>query len=134
MLSVCLMDTVFIQALLDKNDQHHSWALRHIETVQNASRVWITEAIFLEVASALSAINRQGAARFIRQCYATANITVVPVHDSLFIRSLTLYENRPDKSWSLVDCISFTVMEDHNIRLAISTDHHYEQAGFDLVQ
>ncbi len=131
--STYFVDTVFVQALLDKNDQHHEWAVHILPIVKSANRVWITEAILIEVASALSAVNRTGAALFIRQCFVTNNISVVPLEHGLFLRGLTLYENRPDKRWSLVDCISFIVMEDHKVKHAITTDHHYEQAGFVLV-
>ncbi len=37
---------------------------------------------------------------------------------------------RPDKDWSLTDCISFVVMEEHGITDALTGDHHFEQAGF----
>jgi predicted nucleic acid-binding protein len=124
------VDTAFIQGLLDKNDQHHSWALKHLPTVLNASGVWITEAVFMEVGAALSAVNRFAAATFMRQCYQTENVTVVSVDHTLFERGLHLYENRLDKQWSLVDCVSFVVMADSNIEIAVTTDHHYEQAGF----
>jgi len=41
-----------------------------------------------------------------------------------------LCKSRPDKRWSLVDCTSFVVMQQLNIQLALTTDHHFEQAGF----
>lgn len=37
---------------------------------------------------------------------------------------------RPDKDWSLIDCMSFVVMEDMAIEEALTTDRHFEQAGF----
>jgi predicted nucleic acid-binding protein len=41
-----------------------------------------------------------------------------------------LYAQRPDKQWSLVDCISFVLMEREGITEALSGDRHFEQAGF----
>jgi len=41
-----------------------------------------------------------------------------------------LYQNRPDKNWSLTDCISFVVMQEHGITEALTADRHFEQAGF----
>lgn len=37
---------------------------------------------------------------------------------------------RPDKDWSLTDCISFLVMKDFGLTDAFTADHHFEQAGF----
>ena len=30
----------------------------------------------------------------------------------------------------MTDCVSFVVMADNHISLALTTDHHFEQAGF----
>lgn len=45
-------------------------------------------------------------------------------------RSIKLYASRPDKQWSLTDCISFEVMRREGITEALTGDHHFEQAGF----
>ena len=41
-----------------------------------------------------------------------------------------LFAERPDKDWSLTDCISFVVMQEQGICEALTADHHFEQAGF----
>jgi uncharacterized protein len=43
---------------------------------------------------------------------------------------MELFGDRPDKDWSLTDCISFIVMEERRITEALTGDHHFEQAGF----
>lgn len=48
----------------------------------------------------------------------------------LFDAGVRLYRERPDKDWSLTDCISFVAMEERGIREALTGDHHFEQAGF----
>ena len=55
---------------------------------------------------------------------------VLEADQHLFERGLQLYENRPDKEWSLTDCISFVAMEEMGIAEALTGDHHFEQAGF----
>lgn len=37
---------------------------------------------------------------------------------------------RQDKSYSLCDAVSFVVMRQRNITKALTTDHHFEQEGF----
>ena len=44
----------------------------------------------------------------------------------LFQKGIALYENRPDKEWSLTDCISFIAMEEMGIDDALTGDHHFE--------
>jgi predicted nucleic acid-binding protein len=41
-----------------------------------------------------------------------------------------LLKSRPDKQWSLVDAVSFVVMQQRDITEALTTDHRFEQAGF----
>ena len=55
---------------------------------------------------------------------------IVPADDELFEAEVDLYARRPDKEWSLTDCISFVVMAHRGIVEALTGDHHFEQAGF----
>jgi len=61
---------------------------------------------------------------------ADANVRVIAPDQELFELGVELYRNRIDKSWSLTDCISFVVMEREGIKEALTTDHHFSQAGF----
>jgi hypothetical protein len=44
-----------------------------------------------------------------------------------------LFATRPDKAWSLTDCISSGVMTGRKLSEALTADHHFEQAGFRAV-
>ena len=61
------------------------------------------------------------------------NALLLPPEPGQWQRGLELYEKRRDKEWSLVDCISFTVMSDRKIADALTGDHHFEQAGFNVL-
>ncbi len=54
----------------------------------------------------------------------------MPVSESLLRRGIELYRDRPDKHWSLTDCISFVAMRDHGVTVALTADRHFVQAGF----
>ncbi|MBI4661224.1 MAG: type II toxin-antitoxin system VapC family toxin [Verrucomicrobia bacterium] len=55
---------------------------------------------------------------------------VVPLDSRLLQRGLDLFADRPDKNWSLTDCVSFVVMQDEGLTEALTGDSHFEQAGF----
>ena len=128
-----LLDTAFVQALLNRRDQYHVKAKALLSRVQIASEIWVTEAVLVEIGNALASINRNGAVDFIRSCYTTSNVKVVMVDTPLLEKALDLYESRQDKEWGLTDCISIVVMEDQNLTLVLSTDAHFREAGFDTL-
>ncbi len=123
------LDTVFIQALLNKHDSYHLQARAFFPRVRVAE-VWITEAILIEVGNALSAIDRSGAVTFIQQCYHASNMHVVAVDSVLLSQALQLYQERPDKTWGLTDCISFVAMQQQSLMDAVTADQHFVQAGY----
>ena len=124
------LDTVFVQALLNRQDQYHAQAKALLPRIRSAAEVWITEAILIEVGNALSSFNRLAAVQFIMQCYHTANMRVVSVDTPLLNRALRLYQARPEKKWSFTDCISFVVMQDHDLTDVATADEHFVQAGY----
>jgi len=67
---------------------------------------------------------------FVRSLANDRSVTVVYVDRALHERALGLLERRPDKRWSLCDAVSFELMQERGIREALTTDHHFEQAGF----
>lgn len=73
---------------------------------------------------------RATAAAVYRRCHEGSRVEVVGF-DTKYMRSaFALFEARPDKAWSLTDCFSFVVMEGRGLKMALTPDHHYEQAGF----
>ncbi|MCY7344808.1 MAG: hypothetical protein LH614_01200 [Pyrinomonadaceae bacterium] len=85
----------------------------------------------LEFANALSAPDfRVKAAIFIEGLQKSTDVEIISASSELFSLGLKLYKNRPDKEWSVVDCISFIVMGEMKISQAFTQDHHFEQAGF----
>lgn len=44
-----------------------------------------------------------------------------------------MFLSRPDKDWSLTDCISFVVMQERGFDEVLTHDHHSEQAGFSIL-
>ena len=57
-------------------------------------------------------------------------VRVVPQSHDSFISGLELYRSRPDKGYSLTDCISMQTMRREGIAGALTNDRHFEQEGF----
>jgi uncharacterized protein len=57
-------------------------------------------------------------------------VEVVHIDRARDAEAWMLLRERLDKTWSLVDCTSFTVMKHRGITEALTTDHNFEQAGF----
>ena len=47
-----------------------------------------------------------------------------------FLAGLQLYRARPDKGFSLVDCISMQAMRKEGLTEVLTNDRHFEQEGF----
>jgi uncharacterized protein len=125
------LDTAFAQALLNPRDQHHITAQKLLGRVDKATEIWTTNLILIEIGDALSAVSRQPAIAYIKRILANNDkYRVVGLDDLLFDNGFLLYSSRPDKDWGLTDCVSFTVMRQNNIDVALTTDQHFVQAGF----
>lgn len=95
-----------------------------------------TEANLLEFSATLSDKGpyfRARAVELIRSIQALSSVEVLEVTHDLFEAGVTLYERRPDKEYSLVDCISMVVMREREIQEVLTHDHHFEQEGFRLL-
>jgi predicted nucleic acid-binding protein len=117
-------DTVYWIALVVKQDQYHARAqawTRHL-----TGRITTTGAVLLETANALARPAwRAGAVELIDHLRQRSDVQIVALEAVLWERGWGLYRNRPDKSWSLTDCISFLVMQDAGLTDALTTDEHF---------
>ena len=122
-------DTWFFLAVLNPTDPQHERALA-IARSDRRPRV-TTDWVLVEVADALCrGENRSVFTRFYEWIHQERGTTVIPASRQLLNDGVQLFRFRRDKDWSLTDCISFVVMEDEEIREALTADRHFEQAGF----
>jgi len=64
---------------------------------------------------------------------SSSRITVVQSDGELESRAWQLFRDCPDKSWGMTDCVSMTLMRDLQIEDVLTNDHHFEQAGFNVL-
>ena len=132
MKSKVFLDTVYILALTNRRDQYHLQASSLVSQYAGYPML-VTDAVLLEVGNALARSHRQEAVAAIEQFLSSDDVEVVRLTPGLFDQGLTLYKTHQDKTWSLVDCISFVVMREMGITSALTTDRHFEQAGFQVL-
>jgi uncharacterized protein len=131
-MSTVFADTYYYLAFLSESDAAHD---RAVQLSRELARKTVTTAwVLTEVADALAA----PPLRFLflalyERLRGNPNVTIVPANAAIFEQGVDLYARRPDKDWSLTDCISFVVMREHGLTDALTGDHHFEQAGFRIL-
>ncbi|MCO5188174.1 MAG: PIN domain-containing protein [Anaerolineae bacterium] len=123
------LDTGYMLALLNTRDKYHQAAVALAQTVPPP---YITsEAILLEIGNALSRPpHRVLGVQALTELRESDQYRIVPIDSALISRGFDLFRTRPDKAWGLTDCISFVIMQELGLTHALTTDHHFEQAGF----
>jgi len=122
-------DTFFFFAFLNADDKAHREALDFYESFDG--ELVTTEWILTELADGLSGVSdRRIFIDFHNALRGDPTVKIIPSNDELFGAGVELYEERPDKEWSLTDCISFVVMQREGLADALTGDRHFEQAGF----
>ncbi len=126
------LDTAYAIALSSPNDLFHIRAISLAERLESTGvRLITTRAVLVEIGNSLSRWRyRSAAIELLDAIESDPNIRIVSVSEPLYLRALELYRERLDKEWGLTDCISFLVMQDYGITDALTTDVHFEQAGF----
>lgn len=122
-------DSFVFLALINGKDRRH---LAAIDALNKSREPLVTTAwVLAELADGLCAARtRTVFVALEAKLRNDARIAIIPCMDRLYVAGLELYRQRPDKDWSLTDCISFVVMRERGIVEAWTGDHHFEQAGF----
>lgn len=132
MTSRVFLDTSYIVALINQNDQYHKQALGLSEKYEYEPLI-TTNVILIEIGNALSRKYRQQAIDIIQAIRSSDEVILVELDSILLEKAFDMYKQYEDKTWGMVDCISFIVMNEKGIREALSFDTDFEQAGFKLL-
>ena len=85
---------------------------------------------YLNYFAAWGSLFRRTATANIQNMRASRTVRIVPQTTASFRAGLALYHSRPDKGYSLVDCISMQTMRDEGLTEVLTNDRHFEQEGF----
>ncbi len=129
-------DTFYWVALLMRRDLWHARVTAFSHTLTPADLVFSTDAVVLELLATFSTTGpylRQQAVARVEQMLSNPSMRLVEVTRPRLLEGLALYKARPDKEYSLTDCISMQVMRREGITDVLSNDHHFTQEGFRIL-
>jgi len=126
------LDAAYAIALSSSSDSFHQQALSLANQLeQEGTHLVTTYPVMLEIGNALAKLRyRQAAIQLLYSFEVDPKIEIVLLSRQLYAQAFQLYRERIDKEWGLTDCISFRVMQSRGITEALTTDKHFQQAGF----
>jgi predicted nucleic acid-binding protein len=124
-----LLDTSGLLCLHNRAEPLHAQA----HTLYHAAHMRVTHSYVLAEFVALAharRLPRVAALTFIGDLVENPDIDTVWVDEALHREAMALLMARPDKTYSLCDAVSFILMRQRHCTEALTTDHHFEQEGF----
>lgn len=125
-------DTFYWVALANPRDQWHEKA-KTISGKLRPARLATTDEVLVKFLTQLGSVGpalRRKASRLVREVLTDPNVDVIPQSHASFVAGLEFYESRPDKRYSLTDCVSMNTMRSEGLTEALTHDVHFIQEGF----
>jgi predicted nucleic acid-binding protein len=127
-------DTAGWASFLGQSERFHGLARSLVARwIMTGVRVVTTNYVLAELTALLTrplGISRSEQITMLDSFMSAPWVETVHVDPALDAEAWALLRRHADKEWSLVDCASFVVMRQRGITEALTTDHHFEQAGF----
>ena len=129
------VDTFYLIALAHPRDQ---WRERVVTLSRSLRdyRLYTVDEVLAEFLTACSASGpriRQHAVRTVWHALQDRPWMVIPPSRSSLLAALALSEARPDKAYSLTDCLAMQVMRREGRMEVLTNDHHCTQEGFHIL-
>ena len=118
------------------DDQYYEQAALIAEKLKDEKSLGVTtDFVVSEVITFLQRrLGSPAGVQFYKAIKASSDITVVQTTQQRFDEAIKTLETYDDKEFSFVDCVSFTVMREHNLTRAFTFDRHFDQAGFEIIK
>ena len=133
------MRTVFVDAsywiaIADPKDQWSEAAREAREELGNAKLITTQEVLgeFLTHLSKPQAL-RTAAVKMVKSILESPEVEVVPQSTESFEKGFRFYSQRPDKEYSLQDCVSINTMKSKSIEEILTSDEHFSREQFTIL-
>lgn len=125
------VDTSGFFSLLNRREREHEAALRIFAQRGKSTMLVTTEHVLWETATLLRVRGTPDLeSKFFTLLDATSRLRVVWASLSFFRHTRDFFLKHQDHGWSFVDCASFVLMKEEGLADALTTDRHFQQAGF----
>jgi predicted nucleic acid-binding protein len=125
-------DTSALYAAVDARDAYHRDTAPLVRQLAQAGRMIITTDYI--VAETLNlAVARRGrivADRLLQLLETSSGLRIEWIDPERFLAAKAFFRKHADHDYSFTDCTSFVVMRELRIRDALTSDHHFVEAGF----
>jgi predicted nucleic acid-binding protein len=124
-------DTFYWIALINPRDGLHRRVLEATDELADRAIVTTDEVLTEVLAFCASGRQLRGeAALAVADILSDSGVRVFPQTRASFLGGFDLYRSRPDKGYSLTDCISMVTMRGEGLTDVLTNDRHFEQEGF----
>lgn len=129
-------DTWFWIGLINRRDQAHADAESVSDAITEDDQIFTSQMVFVELLGHFASFGehfRTAAKELIDELSSQPSVTITQQTPAQFVDAAQKYYQHRDKKWSLTDCSSMLLMQQYQIATAITNDHHFEQAGYTIV-
>lgn len=129
------LDTSGLIAVVNIDDQWHAQAEAvWQDLVASPAPLVTTSLVLIEIGDGLSRIDHRQLARQLRErLLASTRVEIIQITPDDEARAWELFGQRSDKEWGVTDCASMVLAQDRKVWDVFSADHHFEQAGFNIL-
>lgn len=135
MKNIYFLDTSYILALEIRNEDAHEKVLENWVTLAKSQPFLVTTTyIFDEVITFFNSRSlHYKAVEVGNHLLKSSDIELIEIDQNFFDQGWQYFQKHQDKSYSFTDCLSFIVMKERQINTALTLDHHFLQAGFQVL-
>lgn len=129
------VDTSGFYAILAERDPHHAEAIAILDRARRSRGKFLTTDYVLDETATLlkSRKLRRLVGPWLDQLQTSSACHIAWMDSDRFAATARYFQKHDDKEWSFTDCFSFVQMRERKLKRALTTDHHFRQAGFEIL-